>query len=88
MVNSERGQRCPFATAGLGSPLIRDCPGYTAVPLSFDGIEVPGAYDGKAWPRGETCGHLHAELSGRGWRSACGHPQGLPSTWQLRTAEA
>jgi hypothetical protein len=80
-VQRESARWCPHACAGLGSERMRRCRGFDPVNVSFDGVDVPGGYTGKAWPHGVSCTHLEAAESARGWRGRCGHPRGLPSTW-------
>ena len=73
--------RCPFSQAGLGAETMRACPGFEAEQVSFEGVEVPGRYPGKAMPAGVSCRHLGFTDSPRGWRSECRHPRGLPALW-------
>lgn len=80
-MNEPGRARCPFAGRGLDSAELRACPGFEAAPLSFDGVDVPGRYPGKAMPSGTTCRHLGFTETPRGWRSECRHPRSLPSLW-------
>lgn len=64
---------------------MRGCPGFEPISVTFDGIEVPGGYPGKAMPSGITCRHLGHTGSARGYRSECSHPRGLPTAWSART---
>ena len=82
------GGRCPFAGEGLSSERMRACAGFAQTQVSFIGVEVPGAYRGKAWPEGFSCAHLRAAASLRGWRGVCGHPDGIPTGWTNPTPVA
>ena len=72
---------CPFAHAGLNSGAMAGCPGYEAQLVTFAGVEIPGQVAGRAHPSGASCANLVAAPSRRGYRAACGHPDGLPLEW-------
>ncbi|HXA28490.1 MAG TPA: hypothetical protein VN193_07050 [Candidatus Angelobacter sp.] len=64
---------CPLARHGLGSPLMAQCPGFAAEPVSFTSI---GA--GESLGVRESCAHLGTQRGPRGFVSACRHPGGRP----------
>jgi hypothetical protein len=66
--------------AALGPRAVVACPGYRPSRMRADVIRwfrpepLPIPH-----PDGMTCAHLGQQLSLRGFRSACGHPGGLPA---------
>lgn len=69
--------RCPFADDGVVGASMSTCPGFRPEAVSFATV-LGDTRVGTRIASAESCAHLHAAHSGRGWYPACDHPGGLP----------
>jgi PAS domain S-box-containing protein len=74
--------RCPLASRGLDSTLLRACPGFRQETVGFAGMGHGEAI------AGTSCAHLRPWRSARGFLPACAHPRSDAVTRAARLVDS